>query len=73
MEFLIRFRVFYLPCFQENPKAVSVLFMVMSSILALVTSVLCYQVINKNFSYDENVGAKYVLLILIPTLVIFGK
>ena len=57
--------------FQENPKAVSVLFMVMSSILALVTSVLCYQVINKNFSYDENVGAKYVLLILIPTLVIF--
>ena len=42
-----------------------------SCILALVTSVLCYQVINKNFSYDENVGAKYVLLILIPTLVIF--
>ena len=50
---------------------ISVLFMVMSSILALVTSVLCYQVINKNFSYDENVRAKYVLLILIPTLVIF--
>lgn len=50
--------------FQKNPRAVSFVFMVMSSVLALVISVLCYHVINKNFSYDETVGAKYVFLIL---------
>lgn len=57
--------------FSENPEAVSFFFMVVGNILALITSVLCYQVINKYFSYDETVGAKYALMILIPTLLIF--
>ena len=45
--------------------------MIISSIIALVTSVLCYQVINKYFLYDETVRTKYALMILIPTLLIF--
>ncbi len=57
--------------FLENPKAVSFFFMIISSIIALVTSVLCYQVINKYFLYDETVRTKYALMILIPTLLIF--
>ena len=57
--------------FLKNPKAVSFFFMIISSIIALVTSVLCYQVINKYFLYDETVRTKYALMILIPTLLIF--
>lgn len=45
--------------FLENPKAVSFFFMIISSIIALVTSVLCYQVINKYFLYDETVATVY--------------
>lgn len=56
--------------FPENPEVVSLSFMIIGSILALFSSVLCYQVINKYFLFDEMAGAKYALMILIPTLLI---
>lgn len=42
-----------------------------SSILALFMSVLCYQFVYQCFAYDETAGAKYTLMILAPTLLIF--
>lgn len=57
--------------FLGNPEIVSLLFMAVGSILALVMSAVCYRVVYKCFAYDETVGAKYTLMILIPTLLIF--
>lgn len=57
--------------FSGNPEIVSLLFMAVGSVLALVMSAVCYQVVYKCFAYEETVGTKYTLMILIPTLLIF--
>ncbi len=57
--------------FEKNSGIIGLLFMIMGSILAVFTAVLCYCVMNKYFIYSENVGMKYVLIILMPILLIF--
>ena len=46
-------------------------FLILACTIYILAPVLCYQVINKYFLYDETVRTKYALMILIPTLLIF--
>lgn len=57
--------------FSFNPNAMSLLFMVVSSFMALLLSYLCYYFVHKYFSCSEIEQNQYVLMILIPLVMIF--
>lgn len=54
-----------------NPTALSYVFMILGSLLALCLSVLCYLTILKYMKHKENAQSQYVMMILIPLLMIF--
>lgn len=56
----------------KNPQISGFVLMVMSSLAALLMSVLCYLVIDKKFSCEKTMGTKYGLLLLIPSLLVGG-
>ncbi len=60
-----------IPLFPERSALAGLLFMAGSNILSLTLSILCYQVVSRYFVQKEIVGAKYVLLILLPALFVF--
>lgn len=54
-----------------NPNVMSVLFMAVSSCMALLLSYVCYYVVRKYFACSKTEQNQYVLMILIPLLLIF--
>lgn len=56
----------------KNPQISGFVLMVMSSLVALLMSVLCYLVIDKKFSCEKTMETKYGLLLLIPSLLVGG-
>ena len=51
--------------------ALSYVFMILGSLLALCLSALCYLTILKYMKHKENAQSQYVMMILIPLLMIF--